>query len=285
MIPVIDTHQHLWDLSRFRLPWLADGGPLAEDHLMDRYLAEAAGINLAGTIYMEVDVDPAQHVAEAEYVIDLCGRTDNPMVAATIGGRPAEPGFSDYLDRFAGSPYVKGVRQVLHGGIPAVDFLSDAFVKGVRLLGERGLHFDLCLKPTDILAGTQMIDLCPNTRFVLDHCGNGDVQSADRAQWESDIVEMASRDNVICKISGIVVGAKPNVWSAADLAPVVLHCTESFGPDRIVFGSDWPVCTTKATYRRWVDALLTLVSDWSESDRRKLFCGNAVRFYGLDLKA
>jgi len=282
MIPIIDTHQHLWDLSKFRLPWLEGKGPLAEDHLMERYLAEAEGIDLAGTIYMEVDVDPAQHVGEAEYVIDLCARPDNPMLAATIGGRPADPRFEEYLDRFAGSPYVKGVRQVLHGGMPTSEFLSDAFIAGVRLLGERGLHFDLCLKPTDIGAGTVLIDRCPNTRFVLDHCGNGDVQTSDRKQWETDVAEMSRRHNVICKISGIVVGAKPDTWTAADLAPVVLHCANAFGADRIIFGSDWPVCTQKATYRQWVDALLTIIKDWSEGEKRKLLHDNAVGFYGLE---
>lgn len=281
MIPIIDTHQHLWDLQQFRLPWLAGGGPLAEDHLMDRYLAEAAGINLAGTIYMEVDVDPSQHVAEAEYVLDLCGRTDNPMLAATIGGRPADPGFPAYIERFASNPYINGVRQVLHGGIPPSEFLSSAFIEGVRLLGRLNLHFDLCLKPTEIYAGAEMADRCTNTRFVLDHCGNGEVQSNDRSQWQADIVEIAKRDNVICKISGIVAGANADCWTVDDLAPIVLHCAEVFGPDRIVFGSDWPVCTLRATYKQWVDALLAIIADWSAEDQRKLLHDNAVTFYGL----
>jgi L-fuconolactonase len=159
--------------------------------------------------------------------------------------------------------------------------LSDAFISGVRLLGDKALHFDLCLKPTDIVAGAVMIDRCPNTRFVLDHCGNGDVQAEDRAKWEADILDMARRDNVICKISGIVVGAKADTWTAADLAPVILHCTNAFGPERIVFGSDWPVCTLKATYKQWFDALMTIIDDWSDIEKRKLLHDNAVEFYGL----
>ena len=131
------------------------------------------------------------------------------MVGATIGGRPGEPGFAAYVDRFAGSPYIKGVRQVLHGGVPSSYWLSDVFVQGIRLLGEKDLHFDLCLRPIDIAEGAKLVDLCPETRFVLDHCGNGNVQSADRTQWERDVAAMAQRENVICKISGIVAGAKP----------------------------------------------------------------------------
>lgn len=282
MIPIIDTHQHLWDLKRFRLPWLAGGGPIAHDHLPEDYRTQAEGLNVVKTIYMEVDVDPVQHVAEAEYVLSLCERADDPMVGATIGGRPSEPGFAAYVDRFAGNPYIKGVRQVLHGGVPGSYWLSDAFVQGIRLLGEKNLHFDLCLRPTDIADGAKLVDLCPETRFVLDHCGNGDVQAADRTQWERDVAAMAQRENVICKISGIVAGAKPEVWTADDLAPFVRHCAEVFGPDRLVFGSDWPVCTLKATYRQWVEALQQIVADWSEPARRKLFHDNAVRFYRLE---
>src|SRR5579862_2924384 len=143
MTPITDTHQHLWDLTKFDLPWLAGGGPLATNHLMSDYLREAVGLNVVRTVYMEVDVEPSQHVAEAEYVIDLCRRDDNPMVAAVIGGRPASDDFNAYVDRFKGSPYIKGVRQVLHGG-PAGVCLQADFVRGVRLLGEAGLRFDLC---------------------------------------------------------------------------------------------------------------------------------------------
>ncbi len=281
MVPIIDTHQHLWDLSKFRLPWLEGGGPLAKDHLMRDYLQAAQGLNVVRTVYMEVDVDPAQHVAEAEYVIDLCQRDDNPMVAAVIGGRPASEGFQAYVDRFKGSPYIKGVRQVLHGGTPRGYCLDEKFVRGIRLLGEAGLRFDLCLRSEELLDGAKLADLCPETRFVLDHCGNDNVQAKDRSQWQRDIAEVAKRTNVICKISGIVASAKPGAWTADDLAPIVTHCAEVFGRDRVMFASDWPVCTLAATYRQWVEALKSIVHAWSEADQRKLFHDNAQRFYGL----
>ncbi|MCS6776201.1 MAG: amidohydrolase family protein, partial [Chthonomonadaceae bacterium] len=147
MLPVIDTHQHLWDLSRFRLPWLDSEPALARSYLMEEYLQESAGLQVVRTVYMEVDVEPSQHVAEAEYVIALCERADNPMAGAVIGGRPAAADFAAYLDRFRGVPYIKGVRQVLHGSTPAGYCLTPEFVRGLRLLGERGLCFDLCMRP------------------------------------------------------------------------------------------------------------------------------------------
>lgn len=281
MIPIVDTHQHLWDRSRLRVPWLDGGGKLASNHVMSDYLREADGLNIVRTIYMEVDVAEGEFEKEAEYALDLCRRDDNPMVGAVIGGRPASEGFAAYMRRYKDEPLVKGVRQVLHGGTPRGFCLQEPFVRSVRLLGEYGKRFDLCLRSDELLDGAKLADLCPGTQFVLDHCGNANVQSPDLSQWRHDIAEVAKRRNVVCKISGIVASAKPDAWTADDLAPIVLHCAEVFGRDRIVFASDWPVCTLTATLGRWVGALQAVVHDWPETDRRKLFHDNAVRFYAL----
>jgi predicted TIM-barrel fold metal-dependent hydrolase len=281
-LPIVDTHQHLWDLRRFRLPWIKQGDPLDRSYLMSDYLEATAGLNVVKTVYMEVDVDPAQQEAEAEYVIGLCARADNPMVAAVISGRPASDSFAPYIRRFRDSAYVKGVRQVLHGeGTPPGYCLREKFVQGIRLLGELGMSFDLCLRPAELADGAKLVGACPDTRFILDHCGNGDVQARDRSQWRRDLVALARRPNVVCKVSGIVASAKPGEWTADDLAPLVNHTLEAFGPERVMFGGDWPVCTKAATYRQWVEALRAIVRSRPEEERRKLFHDNAVRVYGL----
>jgi predicted TIM-barrel fold metal-dependent hydrolase len=287
---VIDTHQHLWDLGTFRLPWLKGAPALARNFLMADYLAATADLGKVGdlparvvrTVYMEVDVEPAQQVAEAEYVLALCRWADNPMAAAVISGRPAADDFGKYLDRFKGSAYLKGVRQVLHGEQTPAGYCLDAnFVRGVRLLGERGLSFDLCLRAKELADGAKLIDACPDTRFVLDHCGNADVQARDRSGWQRDIAAVARRKNVVCKVSGIVASARPGRWTAEDLAPVVRHTLEVFGPDRVMFGGDWPVCTLAASYKQWFEALRDIVAGRSAAEQRKLFHDNAVGFYGL----
>ncbi len=107
---IVDTHHHLWDLRRFRLPWLDGAGALNRSYLMDEYLRETDGLGVVKTVYMEVAVEPSQRVAEAEYVVDLCQRDDNPMAAAVIGGSPGSPEFRDYLSRFVGNPHIKGIR-------------------------------------------------------------------------------------------------------------------------------------------------------------------------------
>jgi L-fuconolactonase len=281
--PTLDTHQHLWDLSRFRLPWLTGAPKLDRSYVMDDYVAATQGLGVVRAVYMEVDVAPEQQVAEAEYVVELCRRPDNPMAAAVISGRPAEPGFAEYLDRWRGVPEIKGLRQVLHGeGTPAGYCLQPEFIRGMRLLGERGLSFDLCMRHAELSDGTLLIDRCPDTRFILDHCGNPPVRTNDRSRWEADLAEMARRPNVVCKVSGIVASVDPERWSAADLRPIVEHVLREFGPARVMFGGDWPVCTLGATYRQWVDALREIVRGRPYAERAKLFHDNAARFYGLD---
>jgi predicted TIM-barrel fold metal-dependent hydrolase len=281
-VPIVDTHQHLWDLGKFRLPWIQKGSSLDRNFLMSDYLKATEGLNVVKTVYMEVDVDPAQQTAEAEYVLDLCRRADNPMAAAVISGRPASDEFANYIRRFKDSAYIKGVRQVLHGaGTPPGYCLDRNFIRGIRLLGELGMSYDLCLRPGELLDGAKLVDACPGTRFILDHCGNADVQAKDRSQWEKDMAAVARRKNVVCKVSGIVASARPEKWTADDLAPFIRHTLGVFGPDRVMFGGDWPVCTRAATYKQWVEALKTLVRDRGAAEQRKLFHDNAVAFYGL----
>lgn len=279
---IIDTHQHLWDLDRFRLPWTKGNERLARNFSMADYLDATRGLNVVKTIYMEVDLDPAQQDAEAEYVIETCRRDDNPMVAGVISGRPASPGFASYIKKYAKNPYIKGVRQILHPPErPAGYCLDEQFIEGIRLLGELDMSFDICIRPGELVDAVKLVDACPQTRFILDHCGNADVQAADLSTWRRGMEQLAKRSRVVAKISGIVVTAKPDTWSADDLAPVINHTLDVFGPDRVMFGGDWPVCTLKATYRQWVEALQAIVSERADQEQRKLFHDNAVKIYRL----
>lgn len=296
-LPIVDTHQHLWDLNKFRLPWLKSAGALNRSFLPKDYQEATRGLKIVKAVYMEVDVEPAQHVAEAEYIVELCRRGGTPTCAAVIGGRPGDDGFHEYVTRFKGNPYIRGVRQVLFAAEAQKPFFLEApFIRDVRLLGELGMRFDLCLPAPLLAAGVRLLDQCPDTRFILDHCGNADVKvfqaaakrdggSADarRAveQWRRDVGQSAQRKNVVCKISGIIATVPAEGWTPDDLAPIVNHCLDSFGPERVMFGGDWPVCTRGATLRRWVETLWQIVRGRKEDEQRKLFSENAVRFYGL----
>ncbi|MEJ5342997.1 MAG: amidohydrolase family protein [Thermogutta sp.] len=294
-IPIVDTHQHLWDLSRLRLPWLAGDSRLNRDYLLRDYLQAVAGLPVVKAVYMEVAVVDEDVVKEAEWIIDICHRGEGPTVAAVIGGRPASEEFPAYLARFRGNPVVKGVRWIPPASkLGHKLYFSPQMRANLRLLGEWGMRFDICIPPDWLADAVEIVDACPETRFVLDHCGNADPQQFGRwgkergeeavryvERWKRGIDTLAARQNVVCKISGIIARVKPNDWGPEDLAPIVNHCLAAFGPDRVMFAGDWPVCTKGASLREWILALHQIVADRPLEERRKLFHDNAVRFYQL----
>jgi predicted TIM-barrel fold metal-dependent hydrolase len=181
-LPIVDTHEHLWDLTKFKLPWIKPGTLLGRSYVMQDYLAAIEGTGIQHSIYMEVDVDPSQQQAEVEHLIDICKSGAAPTMAAVISGRPASDGFKQYVTQFKGSPYIKGIRQVLHGGsTPAGFCLQESFVRGIQLLGELGLSFDLCLRPKELSDGAKLAEKCPGTQFIVDHCGNADPKAFFKA--------------------------------------------------------------------------------------------------------
>src|SRR5262249_14390607 len=155
---------------------------------------------------------------------------------------------------------------------PAGYCLDKKFVAGIRLLGELGLHFELCMRHAELPDAIKLVDACTGTRFVLDHCGNPDL--VKHQQWKKDLVQLAKRKNVVAKVSGIVASATPKKWKADDLAPVVNHTLDTFGPERVMFGGDWPVCLRTATLAQWVEALKQIVSSRKAEQQRKLFHDN-----------
>jgi predicted TIM-barrel fold metal-dependent hydrolase len=154
------------------------------------------------------------------------------------------------------------------------------------------MRFDLCMRPEELADGAELAEKCPGTRFIVDHCGNADVKAwlpekrrgkapdHDANAWKKNMAALAARKNVICKISGIIARV-PKEWSAEDLAPIVNHCLDSFGPDRVIFGSDWPVCLMGATYRQWVTSLKEIIASRPTAEQKKLLSENAIKFYGL----
>ena len=202
-------------------------------------------------------------------MIELCRSGGSLLAGAVISGRPASQWFAEYIKPFAKEPVIKGLRQVLHAsGTPPGYCLDMQFIRGIRLLGDLGLSFDLCMRPAELGDGAKLIEACPGTNFILDHCGNAEV-FADLSSWKRDIATVARRTNVSCKVSGIVASTKGRSWRPADLAPIINHVLAEFGPDRVVFGGDWPVCTLGAPLAEWVKALREVVPEQSLAESAK----------------
>lgn len=294
-IPIVDTHQHLWDLDRLSLPWLKDAPQLARHHRIDDYLREADGHGVTKAVYMEVDVDPVDRPLERDLISELCRRPEVPTAAAVFGATPGGEGFAATAQALADNPYARGARVVLQAADRPRGFcLQEQFVADVRALGARGLLFDVCIRPAELRDAAELARRCAAMTLILDHCGNADpgivagaggnpddpTYGHGRGQWLDDVQALGALSNVVCKISGVVARAAPG-WSAADLAPAVNHCIDCFGEDRIVFGSDWPVCTFAASLGEWITALREIISVRSPRLQRKLLHENAERIYRL----
>ena len=277
---IIDTHQHLWDLDRFRYSWLDSFSQLNCSFRMPDYLAAASGLGIVKSVHLEADVDEPYMLDETRHLLAIAEQPDNPLEGVVACGRTEREDFRKYLDKLAGHPKLKGIRRVLHTQPDEVG-QGTTFIRNVAALSEHGLSFDICVLARQLPIAIDLVSKCPSTTFVLDHCGVPRVKEQDLDPWRAHISEMAKAPNVSCKISGLVAYADPKSWSLADLQPFVEHVIASFGWDRVLFGSDWPVCTLSASLARWVNALQQLTQAAGGSNQRKLFHDNAVRVYRL----
>jgi predicted TIM-barrel fold metal-dependent hydrolase len=284
-MPIIDTHQHLWDLTRFELPWLGDYGPLRKNYSLADYRKATEGVNIVKTIYMEVDVAPGQREAEADYVINLCKQDGSKIAGAVLGWHGEGEHFEGYVRKLTTSGVVKGIRTALRGKASERKFELDRdFVAGIRLLGGNNLSFDINVPPDQLSRAAALVDLVPDTRYILDHCGNADVRAkpADVERWKRGIADVARRKGIVCKISGFISNSKGHKPTAEEIAAVVNHVYDCFGPERVMFAGDWPVCTLAMPLAGWVGTLKQVVADRPMADRRKLFHDNAAQFYGVE---
>lgn len=247
---------------------------------MNDYLEAIHGIEVIKSVHVEADIDEAFIPDETRYILELSERDDNPLSGVVANGRPEHDNFREYVRQFAGHPNLKGIRRLLQSE-PDELSTTTTFTENIRSLAEFGLSFDICVRDHQLPVAIRLVKECPNVSFILDHCGNPDIKNRDYDAWRERIAEIADLPNVVIKVSGIVVNTDVENWTVEDLRPAIEHVIASFGWDRVMFGSDWPVCTLAASYRQWFDALNFLVKGASEENKRKLFKENAERVYRL----
>ncbi|MBI4582996.1 MAG: amidohydrolase [Planctomycetes bacterium] len=277
---LIDAHQHLFYPERFTYAWTRGNAALNRAFRMDDYLAAAGGTGITAAVFMEADVDEAQMLAEAKFMTALAERHDNPLCALIPSCRPEKPGFRAYLEALAANPRVKGFRRILHTS-PDELSQSASFAENVRALADYSYTFDLCVLARQLPAGIALVRRCPDVQFILDHCGVPDVKGQALDPWREHVRELARMPNAACKISGLIAYADPRQDLAAQIRPFVEFSIERFGWDRVLWGSDWPVCTLTSSLRGWVDAALALTRGASAGEQEKFFSANARRLYRL----
>ena len=277
---IVDTHQHLWDKELFHYAWLEPLPKLDRSFRLSDYRYATSGLEIEKTVFVECDVDESLMMDEALHVLRLADDSANRIAGIVASGRPERDGFKGHLDALSAHPKVKGVRRILHTGPDEVG-RGKMFIENVTRLGEYGLSFDICVLARQLPVAINLVSKCPDVAFILDHCGVPDVKGQALHPWRDHIRELSKFPNVVCKVSGLVAYGDPANWKAEDLRPFVDHVIESFGWGRVMFGSDWPVCTLTASYKKWVETLLGLTHSAGEANQKKLFSENAIRIYRL----
>jgi len=225
-------------------------------------------------------VDAGHHVAEADWVASLA--REDQRIRAIVAHAPLEsPGAARDLETLAARPMVCGIRRLIQASDAEALCGSATFRENVKRLPAHGLHFEICILHHQLAPALALVRDCPDVHFVLDHIAKPGIRDAIRAPWWQQMAEMAALPNVTCKLSGVATEADHAAWTEDQLRPYIDRVIEVFGPQRIVFGSDWPVMTLAVSYPRWVAIVDNALAGMSEADRRAVFAGNARSVYRL----
>ncbi len=273
----VDAHQHYWHYNPVRDSWIGeDMHPLRRDFLPDHVAPALLAANIDAVVAVQAD----QSERETDLLLAIARLY--PSVRGVVGWvdlRAEQLG--ERLARWQGSRHLKGVRHIAQA--EPDDFLVDArIVAGVQQLGARGLSFDLLVYPRQLAAAELLVAECGDTMFVLDHGGKPPSASGAVGEWARDVQHLARHPHVVCKVSGLVTEASWSTWAPHHITPYLDTLLDCFGPDRLMFGSDWPVCLVAADYARVHDVVAQWATKLSSAEQAQLFGGTASRVYRLE---
>jgi predicted TIM-barrel fold metal-dependent hydrolase len=291
----IDTHLHLIFPDQLHYDWIA-AHPLQRAFTLEEYRVEARALGIARSVYVEVDVRESDIERETEIIGALADRTNGALAGVVSSCRPEnedERAFAAFAERALADPHVKGFRRVLHV-MPDQLSRSSRFRSNLRRLTCAGHPFELCIRPTQLPIAEELARACPNTVFILDHCGSPDTaagfDSDAGREWRRNLRRLAASPNVHCKLSGLIAHADSASWPhgeaaypiiAETLQPYIVLALDLFGWDRVVWGSDYPVCTLSRGMTVWKRACDLVLRGESGAHIRRLARENAIRLYRL----
>jgi predicted TIM-barrel fold metal-dependent hydrolase len=286
VLPLLDTHQHLIYPRRLGYGWTGAYAALAgRAFTLEDYRAATRDGGVAGTIFMECAVDNDDHHTEAQMIAQIARQPGSGILGIIASIRPENaPGFDAWLDegRELG---VVGYRRILHQ-VPDEVSRAGVFRANVRKFGARDLPFDMCFLARQLPIALELARACDGTRLVLDHCGVPDIAGGGLDPWRAHVTALARMPNVVAKLSGVFAYCAPGAATLAAVRPYVEHVIDAFGPERCLWGSDWPVVlTTGADLPSWISATRALLARHSEADAAAMAYGTAERVYRVRLPA
>jgi len=278
---IIDAHHHVWDLSVRDQDWITgpELQPLRRNFTLADLEPETRAAGVGRTVLVQTITVPEETpeflslAAETELIGGVVGWTDltRPDVADELA----------LLAELPGGTYLRGIRHQVQGEPDPEWLLHPDVRQGLTAVAAAGLVYDLVVLPHQLPACVKAAEGHPELTFVLDHLGKPPIASGELAPWATQVRDLAALPNTVCKLSGLVTETDPKTWTVRDLAPYVDTVLEAFGPSRLMFGSDWPVCTLAATYAQVVGAAEELTAGLSDSERAEVFSGTARRVYDL----
>jgi len=275
----IDSHQHFWRYNTAEFGWINDSmAPLRRDFLPEDLGPELGGAGFRGSIAVQA----RQSLEETRWLLELAGAS--PLILGVVGWVDVcSPDVRLQLRTFAGNPKLVGIRHVVQSEPDERFLLLPEFLRGISVLEEFDLTYDILIYPRHLPVASEFVRRFPRQRFVLDHLAKPLIKSASIHPWEAGIRELAKFPNVFCKLSGMVTEADWQNWMPEDLKPYLDIALDRFGPERLMIGSDWPVCTLAASYKQTMSVVLDYLYKYPVNVQDAVLGGNAQRFWKLKL--
>jgi len=273
----IDAHQHFWKFDEIRDSWIsAEMAVIRRDFMPAdlKPLLEANGID--GCVVVQSDQTPAENEFQ------LQNAADHDFIKGVVGWVDLQSeDIETELTRLSAFEKLKGFRHILQGEADRALMLKPAFLNGISKLKEFGFTYDILIFPDQLKYAAELVSLFPDQLFVLDHIAKPDIKGQILEGWEEDMRDLAKFDNVYCKVSGLVTEADWANWKPEDFKPYLDVVFEAFGPERVMYGSDWPVCLLAGSYGQVKELVNQYVSKFSDEEQGLFWGGNAIRFYNL----
>jgi len=281
MISLLDTHQHLIYRENSTYAWTKDIPPLAEGNFsVDDYNSLASELDIVGSLFMEVDAD--DYKKESHFINSLSKNPTNRIKGLIVSIRPEnEEGFESWLNESIEMGVI-GYRRILHVA-PDEMSQSDIFKKNIRKIGAVDKTFDMCFLAKQLSLAIELAKACDNTRLILNHCGVPDIAGGDIDPWKKNITELSKLSHVTCKLSGLMAYCPPGTSSLETIQPYVDHVIESFGPSRIVWGSDWPVINLGKGLQEWISVTREILSKLTDDEAQDIAQSTAKSVYKVEV--
>lgn len=273
----IDAHQHFWKYDPVRDAWINDDMIVIRKDFLPKDLKPILVQNkIDGTIVVQSDQ------SEAENIFQLSNVFHHDFIKGVVGWVDLKrKDIHEVLEEYATVEKVKGFRHILQGEADRAYMLDTAFKKGIGSLNTFGFTYDILVFQDQLSYTNEFVRAFPDQPFVLNHIGKPNIAQQDIASWKKEIENLGECENVFCKISGLVTEANWQTWKPEDFKPYLDVVVESFGTNRILFGSDWPVCLLAASYQETIGIVESYFKDFSKNEQNMFFGGNAAKFYNI----